>query len=438
MDTGRSLLRRPLFKPNSLPWQSRAWDFYDASGDLHRGYTTKANTIGKCRLFCAWQGNPDDEPIPLDEALASDDIDTPGLTETVIAQANDALWRVQAQNGGQAKIQRLLSLNLDVPGEGWLLGRDNGGEDDWNVYSVEQVRWQGGGFVLYQTVGGAGKPEPIGPDDVLIRFYREHPRVNLAADSAFRALLDYLEQGHLAAQTITGAMSNRLAGNGLTLLDSRVDVPAPPDLEGDYNVAQGASETLLEAAETAIRDPSSAAGHVPVFFQAEPPEGSKVADMAAHITFEKPLHEATVRYLEWLSRKIIDGADFPPEWALGLGDTSTYANARIVTQEGYLQDVAPTAAIIASGLSTEWVQPTLLEQQVPVMWSARSSCGSTPIRSSPSRTGPSTRVSCSRKARSTGPPTALLPGSMTETHRRSRRRTARSPLSVCRRCCSRG
>lgn len=364
VDTTRGLLRRPLWKPNALPWQSRGWDFFDANADLHRGYTIKANVVSRCRLFCAWQGQPDDQPMPLDEALASTEVDSTGLTQSVIDQANDALWRVQSPDGGQAEIQRLLALNLDVAGEGWLYGRDDGARDEWAVYSVEQVRWQGGGYVIYDSPTN-NKPRPVGPDEVLIRIWRKHPRYSQASDSAFRALLDLLEQMHLLQAEVTAAASSRLAGSGLLLMDSRVDIPAKPDQDGDYNVADGAFETLLEAMQTAIRDPSSAAAAAPLVFQGEPPDGNSMQDMVHHLTFERPLHEATQRRYDDLRREVIDGADFPPEWVMGLGDTSTYANARIVTQEGYSQDVSPTADLMASALGVAWVRPTILEGGVP-------------------------------------------------------------------------
>lgn len=364
VDTTRSLLRRPMFKPNALPWHSRAWDFFDANADLHRGYTIKANTIARVRMFGAWQANPDDEPVPLDEALASDKIDTGGLEQWMVDATNDALFRVQAHDGGQPEIQRLLALNLDVPGDGWLLGRDDGLREDWMVYSVEQVKFESGGWRLYDSPG-SGRGESIGPDDILIRIWRKHPRFPRASDSAFRALLDLLEQQHLLSAEVTAAASSRLAGAGVWLLDSRIDVPQKADQEGAYNTADGAFETLLEAGETALRDPSSAAAAMPIVFQGEPPDGTKISDMQAHLTFERPLHEATVRRSVDLRREIIDGADFPPEWVMGLGNTSTYANARVVTAEGYVQDVDPTALLIANGIGTAWVRPTIETAGVP-------------------------------------------------------------------------
>jgi len=362
IDTTRGLMRRPLYRPNALPWHSRAWTFYDGNADLHRGYTIKANTIANTRLYAAWRANPDDEPVPLDEAFTSADIDTAGLTAQVVADANDALWRVQSTDGGQAEILRLFALNLDVAGEGWLHGVD-GPDENWNVYSVEQIRWQGGGYMLYDQPDAKGRP--VGADDILIRVWRKHPRYTEASDSAFRALLDLLEQMHLLNSEVTAAASSRLAGSGLLLLDSRVDIPQPPDQQGAYNEAQAVMETLLEAMQTALSDASSAAAAVPLLFQAEPPDGSSVADMMSHLTFDRPLHEATVRRYLDLRKEIIEGADFPPEWVHGLGQTSTYANARIVTSEGYAQDVAPTAHLIASGIGSAWVRPTIIEAGTP-------------------------------------------------------------------------
>lgn len=344
----------------------RAFAYYDANADLHRGYTIKANTIARVRYFAAWQGNPDDEPVPLDEALESPDIDTQGLTQQIVDLANETLWRVQSPEGGQGELSRLMALNVDIAGMGWLLGREHpvDGSDVWGVYSVDQIRYQSDGWWLYNELGTAAKGVPIGPDDVLIKVWRKHPRLAEAADSAFRALLDLLEQMHLLQAETTAAASSRLAGSGLLLVDSRIDIPQQPDQDANYNTAQAAMESLLEASSTAIRDPSSAEAAVPLMFQGEAPDGGKISDLFAHLTFDRPLHEATVRRYMDLRREIIDGADFPPEWVYGLGQTSTYANARIVTSEGYYQDVDPTALIVAYGYQ-EWERTALVTAGVP-------------------------------------------------------------------------
>lgn len=367
VDTRRQLYGRPLWRPEPASWQPRAWTFFDGNGDLHRGYSIKANTIAKVRIYGAWQPSPDDEPVPFDEALANPDIDTTGLTEQTAELAEQTVARISARDGGPQEIQRLLALNLDVPGEGWLLGRDDGGQEHWSVHSVEQIVWQDG-YVLYELPGAGGTRgtgTPIGPDDVLIRIWRKHPRFPMAADSAFRALLPDLEQQDLLRKSISSSLTNRITQNGLLIVDSNIDLPGSADQRGETNTADGVYEAILEAASTAIRDQSLAAAHVPVVVQVEGASDRKISEAMHHFTLDKPMHESNVRYMVDLGKQIRNGADFPPEWATGIGDTSTYANARQVGADGYSQDVDPTVLLICAAYTSAWVHPVLEEAGVP-------------------------------------------------------------------------
>lgn len=349
-------------------WMDRAWTFYDAAGPLHRGYTIKAEVIAKVRIYAAWQESPDDEPVPIDEALDSPDLDTFGLNDYWASLAQGAVARVQSADGGQPEVLRQLALNLDVAGLGWLLARDDGWAEDWQVLSCDQVRWQDG-WVYYDTPSTgsttSGRPIKITPDDVLLKVWRKHPRFPVAADSAFRAMLDDLEQMQQLRSEFTSASTSRMALNGVLLVDSNIDLPSTPDRDADYNTADGFYETLLEAGTTAIRDPASAAAHMPIVAQIEGSTDRKISEAMHHQTFDHPMYEAQVRQEQDLWNRILQSADFPPEWVTGLGTTSTYANARIVSSEGYSQDVDPTVRLICAALTSAWVRWVLRDQGCP-------------------------------------------------------------------------
>ena len=98
---------------NSSAWQSEAWEYYDAIGEVKYAFNLVASVISRIRIYAAVIEDPSDAPTGV---RSTDNID-PSLASA----AERALTRLDSAYGGQAGLLRDAALNLSVAGECYLV-----------------------------------------------------------------------------------------------------------------------------------------------------------------------------------------------------------------------------------------------------------------------------------------------------------------------------
>ncbi|WP_328434569.1 hypothetical protein [Streptomyces sp. NBC_00425] len=329
-------------------WQLRAWELYHLVPEVRFAATYVANAMAGALLFAGRRA--DDGTI---EAAP----DGHRVTEIVSGIAGGP--------DGQAEMLKAFGKHLTVPGEGWIIVRPNAdvqnpeiAEDghDWRVLSVREVRQQNG--KLQAEVDGedieipAGDPDTLDPDGpVGIRVWEPDPERAIHADSPVRSSMDLLEELLLLNAAVKAIARSRLTGRGILLVPKGTRFPTLPQQNG---ADEDLIETLMTVAETAIRDPESAAATVPIVLEVP---AESISDFKL-ITFESNFDELAIRLREEAIKRFAIGLEMPAEILLGLGDINHWGLWGL-TAEAIRLAIEPRLATVCRALTQQWVRPIL-------------------------------------------------------------------------------
>ncbi|MFC4060235.1 hypothetical protein ACFOWE_18175 [Planomonospora corallina] len=332
-------------------WQERAWTFYDTTPEVRFAAKWVSNAMSGARLFAGRRIDDSTvEPAP-DGHPAS-------VLVTGIAGGPD----------GQSQLLKAFGSHLVVPGEGWIVIRpltDGSGQDageDWQVLSVSEVSSQGNKLVAeidgeQVNIPGYDPDAPPDPDaPIAIRVWEPHPRRHMEADSPVRASMTLLEELQLLNAAVAAIARSRLTGRGVLLVPKGTRFPTTPaqtDAEDDL------LELFLTVAETAYREPESAAATVPIILEVP---ADTISDIK-RLTFESEFDELAIRLRDEAIRRFANSLEIPAEILLGLGDINHWGLWGL-SQEAIRLGVEPRLATVAHALTTQWLRPLLEEQGV--------------------------------------------------------------------------
>jgi len=329
-------------------WQIRAWELYHCVPEVRFAATYIANAMAGAILFAGRRA---------DDGTIEQAPDDHRATEIVSAIAGGP--------DGQAEFLKAFGKHLTVPGEGWTVIRPNSivknpeipaDGHDWRVLSVREIKAQNGKMIA--TIDGlpveipSGNPEGIDPDaPVALRVWEPDPEQFLEADSPVRSSLDLLEELLLLNAAVKAIARSRLTGRGILLVPKGTRFPTLP---GQGGAEDDLIETLMTVAETAIRDPESAAATVPIILEV-PAEA--IASFKL-ITFESDFDELAIRLREEAVRRFATGLEMPAEILLGLADVNHWGLWGL-TAEAIRLAIEPRLATVCRALTQQWVRPIL-------------------------------------------------------------------------------
>ncbi|MEU2487048.1 hypothetical protein ABZ593_20870 [Streptomyces sp. NPDC012617] len=334
-------------------WQGRAYDMYHQVPEVRFAASWIGNAMGGARLFAGRRA--DDGTI--EQAPENH-------------RAAEIVHQIAGGPDGQSKMLGAFGRHLTVPGEGWIVVRPNdevlspySPEDghDWRVLSVKEVKQQSG--KLMAEIDGEevpipeGDPESMDPDGpVAIRVWEPDPERAIEADSPVRSSLELLEELILLNSAVKAIARSRITGRGLLLIPKGTRFPTS-------NAAGGAEDDLIEVfmtiAETAIRDPESAAATVPIVLEVP---ADTIADFKL-VKFESEFDELAIKLREEAVRRFATGLEIPAEILLGLGDVNHWG-AWALTSEAIRLGIEPKLATVSYALTQQWLRPILESEHV--------------------------------------------------------------------------
>lgn len=344
-------------KPKSaqgLQWQNDGWDFYDKVGEFALGIDMQAWAVSQVRLAAAVEVASQDEP---EFVVADVDIDGDGEDEQVSEADRIAAELVADFAGGsigQQQLMRRVATQLGVAAESYIVGRSNpegDGEDVWEAYSRDEVKWSTGGWKVDDGVDKF----VLGDDDVMIRVWIPHPRYRQQPRSSTKAILPDLHEIWALTQSINAQVDSRLAGAGLLIFPKSVELvgssKAGDDDEDDED--QFMNE-FIDMVVTPIKDRDSASAVVPFMVKVDDESVGKIQ----YLRFESTanLEEADKR--EKAITRLARGMDLPPEQILGTSGMNHWG-AWLVAEDTIKGPVSSLAAIITHALTIAWYRPAL-------------------------------------------------------------------------------
>ncbi|MFF4391452.1 hypothetical protein ACFY0G_32385 [Streptomyces sp. NPDC001552] len=335
------------------PWQPRSFDMYHLVPEVRFAASWMGNAMGRARLFAGRRADDGTiEPAPEGH------------------RAHEVVSQIAGGPDGQSKLLHAFGKHLTVPGEGWIVVRPNSEvlspyspEDghDWRVLSIKEVRQQSG--KLTAEIDGEeitipeGDPESLDPEGpVAIRVWEPDPERYIEADSAVRSSMDLLEELLLLNAAVKAIARSRITGRGLLLIPKGTRFPSASGQDGAQD---DLIELFMTIAETAIRDPESAAATVPIILEVP---ADVISDFKL-IRFESDFDELAIKLREECVRRFATGLEIPAEILLGLGDVNHWG-AWALTAEAINLGIEPKLATVAYALTQQWLRPILEFEKV--------------------------------------------------------------------------
>lgn len=356
----------------STAWQSEAWEYYDAIGEIKYAFNLVASVVSRIRLYAAVIDDPAEAPVPVNKSKK--------IEQDLAAAAERALSRLDSAYGGQAGLLKDAALNLQVTGECYLVQVPerigSGLPESWDIRSVDELQIdQKGNYVINarRGVGGSSsmavsKDTIRLPKDAFIgRVWKAHPRYSQESDSSLRGLLDLCAELLLLNRTFRATARSRLNAGALYLPDG-LSVAASPDPDypydenGEYNeqfnveeAADDFEDQLIDAMTTPIKDEDSASAVVPLIIRGPADLGDKIKQFKFERSFDDSLVVRADRVLE----RIMQGLDVPKDVVSGMANVK-YSNALQIDESLYKAHIEPLMLLIVDALTVVYLRPYLI------------------------------------------------------------------------------
>ncbi|MDI9829702.1 hypothetical protein [Streptomyces sp. KAU_LT] len=350
----RYTARRLRTKPVDGSWQERAWLFYDETPEVRFAARWYSNAMSRAKLY-AGRRDQEGNVVPL----------PPGH------RASELVSEIAGGPNGQAQLLKAFGPHLTVAGEAWIVVRpkqdNNSASDavaDWHVLSTMEVKTQGTKLIAEiageeVTIPGAeDDTTPLDSDDpVAIRVWESHPRRQLEADSAVRSSLGLLEELKLLNAAVAAIARSRLTGRGIVLVPQGTKFPTTP---GQENEEDDLIEVLMTVAETAYKEPDSAAATVPIILEVPADQIPNIK----RLTFESDFDSLAIQLREEAITRFANGLEVPAEILLGQGDINHWGQWAL-KDEAITLGVEPKLGTVTDALTSQYLQPLLEAENVP-------------------------------------------------------------------------
>ena len=352
-------------------WQSEAWEYYDAIGEVKYAFNLVASVVSRIRLYAAIVQNPSEPPLPIRNSDFAD--------ARLASAAERAIVRLDSAYGGQAGLLKDAALNLSVAGECYLVQmperQGTAIPESWDIRSVDELQIdQRGNYTI--TPRGQGSSMASGskfegiklPNGAFVgRIWKAHPRFSDESDSSMRGLLDLCAELLLLNRTFRATARSRLNAGALYLPDGlsvagSPDPDYPYDEDSDLNsgftpeeAADEFEDQLMDAMTTPIRDEDSASAVVPLIIRGPAELGDKIKQFKFERSFDPALAQRADRVLE----RILQGLDVPKDVVTGLANVK-YSNALQIDESLYKAHIEPLMLLISDALTVVYLRPYLL------------------------------------------------------------------------------
>jgi hypothetical protein len=351
-------------------WQTEAWEYFDAIGEVKYAFGLVANVVSRIRLYPAVLEDPSDAPV---EIRNSQKID-PDLADA----ATRALARLDSAYGGQAGLLRDAALNLSVAGECYLVQLPeqigSGIPESWDIRSVDELQYdKATGYNIAPRRDLVGKKvgtpgiKVLPPKAFLGRMWRAHPRFSEDPDSSMKGVLDLCAELLLLNRSFRGSERSRLNAGLLYIPDGLSNSANPdPDLYSDEDpsdeptpeeMADDFEESLIDAMATPIEDESSASAVVPLLVRGPVELGKEIRHIKMERTWEEAMNVRSDRVLE----RILQGLDVPKDVITGLANVK-YSNAIQIDEALYKSHIEPMLLLIADAFTVVFLRPYLISE----------------------------------------------------------------------------
>lgn len=332
---------RARVTPKYDSWQEELWSYYDSLGEFSIAVAWRSYMISRVRLRAAVLKPGSDEPEIIDSGPAAD--------------------LVNVFAGGtvsQAGLMRKLSVLLDVPAEGWLIGETIKGRDDWRIISADEIQRRGRSFQVISDESVAGNIvwRDVASDAMITRIWRPSERLHHIARSPAFAARAAMRELELVNRHITAQYLSRLASAGVVLFPDEVTFPVRPEFA---DAPDPFIREWIETAAEAIKTPGSASAVIPMPFRVP----AEYVDKVKHVDFTVKIDEKIIEKRDSARSQLTAFLNVPGDLLFKAGDVNHWGLWQL--EEGAVRTyIAGDVELMVDGLTRGYLHPFLKAQNV--------------------------------------------------------------------------
>lgn len=309
-------------------WQTLAWEYWGRLGEFMDPTEQQSNLITRLK----WRVVVDGQELQRD-----DESEEPDEVDGYLAQVTEGL--------GPAQAIKLLTLNVQVPGECWYVYRGPVNleapegvrrRQGWNCYAITEPR-------LRELL------EQRGDGFLNLRVKVDDPRDQDFAISRFSAAIDPGEE-LLVLRAVSRAQGrSRLAQAGILFRPSEAQFPLKdPD---DPSKGDTFGDDLELAMTAPIADERSPSALVPLDIEVK----GDLIEKFKHMAFERPLDEKLPEKIDAAIEAIAIALDIPADLLKGITDANHWT-AWLLQEDNYRAHVEPLAVFVGEVLAKAGVK----------------------------------------------------------------------------------
>jgi hypothetical protein len=193
-----------------------------------------------------------------------------------------------------------------------------------------------------------------------MRLWRPDPEDPEKSISPARAVLSILGEIARLTDHVAAQVDSRLAGAGILLMPSEMQLPAPPVEEGTIQKTVNNADQLMKeisaAMSRAIADRSDASALVPIVITAP----GDVIDKVQHLTFWSELSEQAMALRKEAIGRLALGMDIPPEVLQGVSEANHWS-AWQADESSIKAHTEPLLKLVTAGIAQKYLRPLLTE-----------------------------------------------------------------------------
>lgn len=346
-----------------MAWQSVAWNYRNAIGELGQALRMKANIISKVAFTAATNPTGDDEPVLL-SGDPKDDVDEDGhpLVPPHVAQAAIECLAALPWDKGYSWTGRIVT-GFDVPGEVWLHGYpDASGIEQWKVRSTSEVIPSAGGGLGVIDIPGRGAREINAETETLIRLWVPHPEYGELADSPLRTLLDVCEDVVLAGREMRAASMSRIASNGILKVPEGITM-----VRDGEPTAKPENSHFLAGFTAAVTAPINNEGHVSAVVPILVTGDAEDLKAMEHMEITRSANEQAPLQLEKGLGRIADSLDLPREAMRGSIGEANHWTAWLIDAQTFKNHLEPACKLVSDSVTESYFRRRLMMPK-PLGW----------------------------------------------------------------------
>jgi len=322
--------------PQYESWQRELWDYFDTMGDFGYAVTWRSNMISRIRLRAGKMEPGNDEPTIVDEGPAAE----------IVAELSSDL-------SSTSDIMSSLSVHLDIPGEGWLIGEVINGKNRWQVRSNDELRRRLQTYEVISETSSLGNMEwrELAAEHYLVRIWRPHKRFRHLAYSPAKAARSAIRELELANRHIQAQYLSRLASAGVIIFPDEITFPVRPEFQ---DAVDPFVREWIETASEAIKTPGTAASVVPIPMRVP----GEYIDKIKHIDFTLKLDDKIIEKRDAARRALASMINVPTELLFDAGSLNHWGLWQL-EESAIKVHISPDVEIMTNGLTVGYLHPRL-------------------------------------------------------------------------------